>query len=290
MSQFRLGLLRVFTSFSLGFTITSPAADLALGKAQFEVNCMACHQLDHMLVGPSMIEIATLYGEDQAGFLKWCLEPGRKRPNAVEMPAMTHVGEENLKAIHAYILKATEGKEEKKVERKNFDNYPSLEQRPIVQRFFMPESSPASIAVALPGGNGDINFCFDTDQCRLRYVWRNENFMTRWPYWQGNGNAITKLQGPVIYREDRSPFSPAKGTAEGTATPPRFLGYTLDEDGIPIFRYQWQGVTFTERITLNESGDGLLRELTHDEGTELEFSEPRQARSQANTTTFEVRW
>ncbi|MGJ8726160.1 MAG: c-type cytochrome [Roseibacillus sp.] len=245
------------------------AQDLKLGETQFQTHCTACHQPDHMLVGPSMVEIAAIYQKDQAGFIKWCLEPGKRRPNAVEMPAMAHVGEDNLKAIHAYLLDTTKGKKEKPVPKgKRHDFFPSIAQRPIVQRFFMPDSSPASIAVALPGGDDDLNFCYDTAQCRLRYVWKNKNFMAAWPYWQSNGNAKANLQGEVIYREEKFPIALPNTEQEAK---PKFLGYTLDPSGIPTFRYQLSGNTITERIVVNPDGDGLERTFASDSPLEFEL-------------------
>lgn len=245
------------------------AQDVKLGEEQFQTHCMACHQPDHMLVGPSLIEIAGIYREDEAGFLKWCLEPGKKRPNAVEMPAMAHVGEDNLKAIRSYILETTEGKKEKPVPKgKKHDFYPSIAQRPIVQRFFMPDSSPASIAVALPGGEDDINFCFDAAQCRLRYVWKNPGFLVGWQYWQSNGNADVDLKGEVIYREEQPAFTLANPEQKSE---PKFLGYTLDPSGIPTFRYQLHGEIIAERIVVNPDGNGLERQVSSESPVEFEL-------------------
>ncbi|MDQ8190520.1 c-type cytochrome [Roseibacillus persicicus] len=264
---------------------------LSTGQEQFQTHCSACHQPDQMLVGPSMIEIAGLYREDLPGFLKWCNEPGKKRPNAVEMPAMSHVGDGNLKAVHAYLLKATEGKKEKAVPKgKKYDFYPSIATRPIVQRFFMPDSSPASIAVALPGGNDDLNFCYDTAQCRLRYVWKNPDFLVGWYYWQSNGNAKVNLKGEVIYREEEPPFT-VFGTEQESE--PKFLGYTLDSSGIPTFRYQWNGATIAERIVVSPDGDGLERHFKTESANKLEPAPNDQntvQSTQAGELVIDLKW
>ena len=43
--------------------------------------------------------------------------------------------------------------------------------RPLMYRIFMPDASPAAIAVGLKHGQ---NYCWDAGQCRLRYAWYGE--------------------------------------------------------------------------------------------------------------------
>ena len=47
-------------------------------------------------------------------------------------------------------------------------------------RTFMPGSSPAAIAVALPGGHA---YCWDAGNCRLRYAWQGWIHPTAWQLW-----------------------------------------------------------------------------------------------------------
>ena len=54
------------------------------------------------------------------------------------------------------------------------------EKRPLMYRIFMPEASPAAIAVALKHGQ---NYCWDAGQCRLRYAWYG-GFVDPWPVWR----------------------------------------------------------------------------------------------------------
>jgi cytochrome c551/c552 len=46
----------------------------------FTINCKACHLLEDVQVGPSLIEIAKLYPrKHKKEFLQWCVNPGKKR-------------------------------------------------------------------------------------------------------------------------------------------------------------------------------------------------------------------
>ncbi|MDB6076561.1 MAG: hypothetical protein JWO82_308 [Akkermansiaceae bacterium] len=224
----------------------------------FLIQCSACHAVDHKLVGPSLVEISGIYGKDPDGFLRWCMKPGKKRPDTIEMPSMAHVGEPALKEIYGYILSAAAGKTEQAVA----DNSAALEnnRRPRVQRIFMPDASPAAIAVALPG---DLSFCFDAGDCRLRYVWKG-GFIDALDHYKGNGNALAKLKGDVLYREGEFPLS---GGSTVSSTP-KFLGYSMSE-GIPIFRYLRDGVEYSEKITPLPDGSGIQREFTTKGSTAL---------------------
>jgi cytochrome c len=79
-----------------------------LGQRIFESTCAACHAHDRVLVGPSLVEIASIYAEDPAGIAAWTAEPGRKREEFPPMPAF-RLGEEKLGAVAGYILRAASG-------------------------------------------------------------------------------------------------------------------------------------------------------------------------------------
>lgn len=230
-----------------------PAAGMAQdGKALFTLHCAACHLPDRQLVGPSLVEVTKLYTGKPAEFLAWCNDPQQKRPGVIQMPPMGHVGEENLLAIHSYILEASKGLEEVKV--KGVDPYyasPSMRKRPQVQRIFMPNAGPAAIAVAV---NDDLHYCWDAGECRLRYAWKGD-FIDGWSYWRGNGNGLAKIQGQVFLTEEQSPLSPKAGP------PAKFLGYRL-QDGLPVFRYRLGTTEITETIMPTADGQALQRTFT----------------------------
>lgn len=206
--------------------------------------------LDEMLVGPSLAEIRGIYNGKPDDFLKWCVKPGKKRPNVIEMPSMVHVGEDGLREIYAHIMKVADGVKVK--EAKKGDPYvtsPVQTKRPQIQRIFMPNAGPASIAVAL---DQTMSLCWDAGECRLRYSW-NGGFIDGYPYWQGNGSSIAKVLGTIHYVEAKSPFAI---TGE-----PKFSGYGI-KNGLPVFKYQLGDSLITESFSAIANGGGFNRSFT----------------------------
>lgn len=256
------------------FILLSAAAGLAHAddaKALFQVQCSACHAVDHALVGPSLVEIAGLYRTNPDGFVQWCMKPGRKRLAGIEMPSMAAVGEPALRQIHAYILSESAGKKEVKASEIDVFAVPrAMVRRPQVQRMFLPEASPAAIAVALPG---DLSYCFDATECRLRYVWKG-GFLNASGYWRGNGNRQAAIDGEIIYRESAFPLI---GGSEGTA---KFIGYST-KDGLPSFRYTRGGMQVVETIRPLADGSGIERvfEIENAPPLKIEVAAPARVES-----------
>lgn len=217
------------------------------GELLYTQNCFACHQPEQALVGPSLAEIRELYFGKPEEFVKWSIEPEKKRPNAIEMPSMVHVGEEGLLAVYEHIMKVSEGL--KRVEAKNEDPFGMSAihaRRPQVQRIFMPDAGPAAIAVAL---NDRVSLCWDAGSSRLRYVWTG-GFIDGFPYWRGNGHALARIIGERRYTESDWLF--------GGDVEPQFLGYDVREE-LPTFRYKIGTTEVSERFEPLEDGDGFTR-------------------------------
>ncbi|MFY7819010.1 MAG: c-type cytochrome [Akkermansiaceae bacterium] len=251
----------VIFSFILSCLAVTAAPD---GAQLFTNNCSACHLLDQMVVGPSLAEMRQLYLGKPDDFVKWCVAPQKKRENVIEMPSMVHVGDEGLRAIYTHVMKVSEGVKVKKQEAG--DPYASsavYAARPQVQRIFLPNAGPASIAVALDQTN---SLCWDAGECRLRYAW-NGGFIDGFPYWRGNGSSVAALVGTVKYTEAASPFGPVSEM--------KFLGYNL-KDKLPTFRYKIGTRTVTERFTPVKEGIGFQRTFTiaptPDKPLSLEFT------------------
>jgi len=220
------------------------------GAQLFTTNCSACHLLDQMVVGPSLVEIRGLYNGKPDDFVKWSVEPQKKRPDAIEMPSMVHVGEEGLRAIYEHVMSISKGAEEQEQQTGDpFADSPVQVKRPQVQRIFMPDSGPAAIAVALDDG---LSLCWDAGECRFRYSW-NGGFIDGFPYWKGNGSRLAKILGNIRYVEEDSPF-PDSGQH-------KFYGYRM-EDGLPIFKYSLGDRKFTEKVLPMENGGGFTRSFT----------------------------
>ena len=121
-------------------------------------------------------------------------------------------------------------------------------------RTFMPGSSPAAIAVALPGGHA---YCWDAGNCRLRYAWRGAFIQRHGSY--GRWRTLPTLLGPVYYREPHLPFRFADNPDEVPAT--QFLGYRFI-DGIPELRYRVGHSEVREFIAKLPGRSGLVRRFS----------------------------
>jgi len=84
----------------------------ALGKEIFEGkgNCVACHQVDQKIVGPSIKEIAKIYKEkngNMVGFLKGegdaIVDPSQFEVMKANFGITKEMSDEELKALEAYI-------------------------------------------------------------------------------------------------------------------------------------------------------------------------------------------
>lgn len=235
------------------------------GKQLFTTNCSACHMLDQMVVGPSLVEIRGLYDGKQDEFVKWSIAPQKKRPGAIDMPSQAHIGEEGLRAIYIHVMEVSKGAVAKKQEKGDpFATAPTQTVRPQVQRIFMPNASPASIAVALDNTN---SLCWDAGTCRLRYAW-TDGFIDGFPYWQGNGSSLAKIVGNVKYTEQTSPF--------GKDAAVKFGGYQL-KDGLPVFRYTIGGLQVTEGYSPIGVGMGFVRSFTVTTSSSLILDFPEQS-------------
>lgn len=119
--------------------------------------------------------------------------------------------------------------------------------RPMVRRMFLPNASPAAIAVALPG---DLNLCWDAGPCRLRYVWRG-GFLDAEKHFTGKGQALARLGGPVVATVSEGFPVMIGGRVAGEVA---FRGYSLTE-GLPTFFYTIDGQLIKEGFS---SENGIL--------------------------------
>ena len=129
---------------------------------------------------------------------------------------------------------------------------------PIMYRTFMPESSPASIAVGLERG---LSYCFDTAPVMLRYAWKG-GFVDNSEVFKGHvANQRARLVGEVFYRNQAGfPLRVGEGKKKPKVA---FIGYRM-VDGRPEFAYTVDGAEVRELITPAPSGTGLARRFQID--------------------------
>ena len=124
------------------------------------------------------------------------------------------------------------------------------QKRPLVQRMFLPNTGPASIAVYLP--ESKLSYCWDAGSCRFRYIWAGR--VPSQPSGRRNGNM--KLGGAVLYTEELL-FPIRIGDKVTEMVKRDFKGYKLDKMGYPTFEYTVDGMFVREKITVK--GNQLTR-------------------------------
>lgn len=228
---------------------SNDASSIEKGQAAFQINCMACHMVETKLVGPSLVGVAATYpAEKRDEFLAWAKDPGKKDPRLMQMPSMAHVPEETLANIHAYILDVSKGKKEVRGNNR-FQSYKEPERElPYVVRGFMPDTSPASLGIVL---KDNISVCWDTEACRLRYVWPGNRTVLK------KGHTVADLKEEPFYRETSDQLWSLDADEK-----PEFLGYRLKPDGSPELAYRIGEVEIREHISNGDEPGTLTRQFT----------------------------
>lgn len=134
-----------------------------------------------------------------------------------------------------------------------------------VERMYLPDASPSSFAIALPGG---VNFCFDPVRGAVSYAWTG-GFLDSTPTRPAAGKFIApaKLLGPIAYKE--SGVSPLRRGDPKREPVVEFTGYSLRADSIE-FRYTIDGTPVREEISAKSTGI-LVRRLHISGGTDAKW-------------------
>ncbi len=239
-----------------------------VGKKGF--GCIGCHDIaGRTSSGTRGPDLATMRDRVRYDWYKrWLDEPQRMQPGT-RMPTVFPNGSSALKtllagsgdaqsdAIWQYLslganLPLPEGLEPPR------GLVLAPQDRPIVIRTFMPDTSAKSFAVGFPDG---VAFAFDAARCRLAYGWTG-GFLNASPIWDNRGGSQAGIQGPRFwtspggfpwsFTDSQNPQPPdwfeieadatlgaslPEGRLPDAASRLRFVGHTLSKDGRPAFRY-----------------------------------------------------
>ena len=141
---------------------------------------------------------------------------------------------------------------------------------PIIYRNFIAGAGNRSIGVGFPGG---FNVAWSAETMNLAIAWRGA-FIDAARHWRNRGGGHqppagfdvvrpTDLVPPLAVVEDAAAawpsFTPDQPLKDYT-----WKGYTLDELGVPTFRYLWMGVEVEDTFTAHgdfKSGGKLVRTM-----------------------------
>ena len=139
---------------------------------------------------------------------------------------------------------------------------------PVILRSFMDireDGKGKRIVHAVSVGNKEnIHFTYDLDNGALFQIWKG-GFLNTTPMWNDRGDGSSKPMGSITSMSD-SPLlnvldSPEKvwGNLDASYRP---RGYELDENGQPLFKYDFAGTTILDKTTPSEDGKMFKREIT----------------------------
>lgn len=137
----------------------------------------------------------------------------------------------------------------------NKSAHPYPMEMPTLTRLFMPESSPAAIAV---GMEKNQSYNWDAGFSHLRYVW-DGGYIDASKQWDAKAHEVAKIEGDIYYRNTTG--FPFRIVRQDSIPEPDFKGYTLT-NGYPEFKYQMGDVTVRELILPAEKLPGFQIQYT----------------------------
>lgn len=139
------------------------------------------------------------------------------------------------------------------MEHQNMKPHPYNLDPPYYYRIFMPDASPASIAVRL---TDEISFCWDAGPCQLLYAWQG-GFIDNSVAWKGHKNTESRILGAIFYNEPKN-NALRFGEKDRFPSTIEFQGYLLKERN-PEFHYRLDGVDVYEYFQVSGDGQVLIR-------------------------------
>lgn len=226
---------------------------LGTGEANFA--CTSCHDYkQHVATGERGPDLSGMHARIRPEwFAQWLREPARIRPGT-SMPAfLLGRSEESSSQIIRELWGALALREHLPPPpglaadlSSSGERAPTV--RPLHYRCFLPDCTPSSFAVALPGL---FSFAWDPAHSALRYAWIGD-FLDMRPQWQFKGETFPVILGEVIARPALEHGLGLAGSTEKR----RFRGYRL-EQGIPTFLWSQGDLEVRERWTASEDGGAL---------------------------------
>lgn len=230
------------------------------------LNCVACHTWKFegadTMPAADMTEMAERL--EKRWFYHYMLDPQSLSPNTV-MPSFWPNGrairsdlegtpEQQIESLWEFLLDGRQARTPRGVVRERLEI--AVDQEAQMLRRQYPEIGKRGIGVGYPGG---INLAFDAEQMRLGLIWKG-GFADPGGVWTGQGSGnVRPLGRPLVFpRGPDVDLTDSPWTVdEGRPPQHQFLGYRLDEQRRPIFRYRIDGVTIEDYFTQVKDQDSL---------------------------------
>ena len=251
---------------------------VAAGAALLDAGCVQCHPLgERSLPGTVGVNLADVTKRvEPEWFRRLLLDPMTVRPGT-KMPAFFGATvnraildgdpERQIAALWAYLDRPSLEPLPSKLASATGDFELVPRERPLLVRTFMEQAGTHAIAVGFPDG---VHLAFDADRCRLAEAWRGRFLDARGTWVLAKSAPPADPLGTDRIVIDRMPPVAVAGSTDEAqpASRVRFLGYSLDRDGVPTFRYRCDALDgaadIADRLAPDVAGSprGLVRRVT----------------------------
>ncbi|TWU15642.1 c-type cytochrome [Allorhodopirellula heiligendammensis] len=243
-----------------------------IGRDLMGIGCIECHSFDGQAM-PGVVGVDLTGVPDRvfpAWFHDFVMNPAAIK-NRTRMPTFFPEGKsqvphvlggnasKQIASMWDYLEHSDRLGIPPKIEAERSKNYQlTPTDHPLMLRTFMNGVGMHAIAVGFPSGE---NFAMDAQEARLAIGWRGEFLDARSTWFERFSPPIDPLgtepqpldTGPSFFK-----INPVSGTP--VAVLAEFLGYQLDSDRVPTFRYRCGGYRIEDRIVPAISG-GLRRQI-----------------------------
>ena len=136
----------------------------------------------------------------------------------------------------------------------------------ILRSFMDVPDAPRVVHAVSVGSPQKVHYTYDLDHGMLVQLWRGD-FLNTTPMWHNRGNGTSRPVGmvqalgkPVLTIAQLSSVQQTWVT-DSVQAAYRPKGYVLDNEDLPVFRYQIYGTTVKDAIRVLEEGHGIHRVL-----------------------------
>ena len=221
------------------------------------LSCVKCHNFaGEKGTGIQSVDLTTMTKRLRRDwFIRYMINPQVYRPGT-RMPSAWPNGfsilpkvlegdtNQQLAAIWLYLDDGSKARRPSGIGRKAIELTP--EDRPILYRNFIEGLGPRGIAVGYPE---KAHLAFDAERMSLTLIWHGA-FMDAGRHWVGRGQGNQGPLGDHLFSlGNEVPIAELKTLetkwpeGRGRDADMKFLGYQLDDDGRPVFRYRFKDLT-----------------------------------------------
>ncbi len=110
-----------------------------------------------------------------------------------------------------------------------------------------------------------IHFTYDMDNGAVAQIWKGD-FLNTSPMWDDRGDGSSRPRGAILSLNDFPPFT--KSAKDRLIYTPQYetkfrsLGYDLDNNGMPTFRYKMYEADISDEVRISDDGKGISRMVT----------------------------